>query len=104
MERCFHESQAEVSRMRVALDESTMQRGSLAEDAVTAYNKGVKEGGMEGWSEAVKAYREAGYLDQATVDSVICHLALSDGEEDLMEGDGAAGSGAAVAPGDEMMP
>lgn len=38
------------------------------------------------------------------MDNVVCHLALLDEEENLMEGDGARGSGATDAPGDEMLP
>jgi len=39
-------------------------------------------------------------LDQATIDIVICHLLVSEGEEELMEDDVAGG----VALGDDIMP
>lgn len=72
-------------------------------DAVSTYNKGMREGEMVGWNEAVKDYMEAGVLIQAGVDRVACHLGSSEGEEELMEGGVAPGEGEGAARGDDMV-
>lgn len=48
MERRYHESQDEVGRMCIALDESAVHRDRLIGDVVAAYDRDVKEGSIEG--------------------------------------------------------
>lgn len=46
MEMRYHESQAEVDRMWIALDEAVARQGRLVQVLVAAYNRGAKEGGL----------------------------------------------------------
>lgn len=78
--------------LRVAASEFDARQTLLVNRAAAEYIKGVKEGEMSRWNEAVQSFREAGHLDQETIYSVVCHLNMSEGEEENMETDPATGA------------
>lgn len=83
--------EVEVGRLRHDLEESENQRKNLVTAVGASFDRGMREGELGGWREAVRAYKDAGYLDEADVDKVVCHL-VSDGEDDYMD-DGGDGAG-----------
>lgn len=97
-ERRAADREVEVGRLHHELEEGERQRQSLVASAGATFDRGMRQGELGGWREAVRAYRDAGFLNEADVDKVVCHL-VSDGEDDYMDDDlDAAGEGEMAPP------
>lgn len=95
-ERRAADREVEVGRLRHELEEGERERQGLVAKAGATFDRGLREGELAGWREAVRAYKDAGILTDADADRVAFTL-VSDGEDDYMEDD-------ADAAGDDATP